>query len=121
MKADDTIAGLELCNARAGLHDGTGQFVTQNLRRLDEAVVNLLDVGAANAARRHPKEHFSRADFRNRHVFDDHATLAAVDAGAHLAAAARLEFRRSDLRDGVAHMASASALASSGKGPDAIC
>ena len=95
--------------------------MAQNLGWCDKAMMNLLGVRATDAARRHTEKHFAGANFRNGDLFNDHAPLAAVNAGAHLAAIAVPRLARSNLCDCMAHTASASALASSGKGPNASC
>ena len=85
MKTDDAVAGLELANAAAGFDDGAGELVAENLRRMDEAVLNFLDVRAADAAGSHAEKNLTLADLRNRYGFDHDAALAAINAGAHLA------------------------------------
>src|SRR5579864_5596982 len=120
MKTDHAVASLELRNSGANLDDRAGQLVAQDLGRLNEAVVNLFDVGTADAARRNSEEHLARTDLGNRHLLEDDSALAAVDAGAHLARTTTRGFARYALCDGLAHIASASALAISGRGPDAI-
>ena len=48
-------------------------------------MVNLFDVGTADATGSHSEENFAFANFRDRHRFHRHAALATVDAGAHMA------------------------------------
>src|SRR5208282_4047108 len=38
MEADDAVAGLEFLHTFADLHNGSGKFVAEDLRRLDKAV-----------------------------------------------------------------------------------
>ncbi len=112
VEADDAIAGLELRYAAADLHDGARKLVPQNLRRLNESVVNLLDVRSANAACRHAEQDFALANLRNRHGFDDHAALAAVDARAHMPRMLPLGFVRPDLCGCMAHWPAVAAFVS---------
>ncbi len=83
MKTHDAIAQLPFCDAGTHGHHGAGNFMPENLRRGDKSVLNLLDIRAANSARRHTNQHFSGADGRHRNVFHNHASLAAVDSCPH--------------------------------------
>src|SRR4029077_3080163 len=83
MEAHDAIAGLPFGDAGADSYDGTGEFVTEDLRRLDVALEDFFDVGAANAAGSDFDEDFVIADLGNGDFFDAHDSLFAVDAGAH--------------------------------------
>ena len=106
---------MNLRYAAADCDHRARQFVTENLRRRDEAVMNLLDVRAADAARGHAEEHFSLANFWNRHGLDDHSSFAAIHPRAHLAGFAR-RVVRFEVFDRVAH-SSASELSSAASGP----
>lgn len=101
MKAHHTVTRFELLDARADFHDGAGKLVTQNLGRRDVAVFDFLDVRAANSARCDTEQHLALADFGNGDGFDDDASFAAVDAGAHMAQGAN--WRVVDLGGCVAH------------------
>src|SRR5208282_1763107 len=112
VEADDAIAGLELRYAAADLNDGSRKLVPQNLRRLNESVVNLLDVRSANAACRHAEQDFALANLRNRNGLDNHAALAAVDAGAHVPRMFPLGLVRSGLGGCMAHWPAVAVLVS---------
>ena len=103
MKTDHTVAELEFLDAAPGLYHRARKFVAEDLRRLDEAVVNLFDVRAANAARGHAEKHFAFANLWDGHRFDHHAPLAAIHTRAHLAAVLRSGAVRSDLCNRLAH------------------
>jgi len=64
MKTHHTVAELPLRHIAADRYDRAGHFVPQNLRRWHIRVINLLDVGAANAASSNFDENFAVADFR---------------------------------------------------------
>ena len=71
VEAHHAIAGLEFCDARADGDDGAGQFVAEDLGRLDVALEDFLDVGAADAAGGDFDENFAGADFGDGDFFDD--------------------------------------------------
>jgi hypothetical protein len=50
VEADDAVAGFPFCYAGADCYRGAGDFVAEDLRRLDETVMDFFDVGAADAA-----------------------------------------------------------------------
>src|SRR5262249_53594184 len=101
MEAHDAIAELEFFHAPPHGNDGTGEFVTANLRRLDIALKDFLDVGAADAAGSDFDEHFTIADVRNRHFLDANDSPFAIDTGLHGA------WNRAERADGFDHSASA--------------
>ena len=63
--------------------DGAGEFVAEDLGRLDVALEDFFDVGAADAAGGDFDEDFARADFGDGDFFDEDDSLFAEDAGAH--------------------------------------
>lgn len=83
MKANDAIARLPLRDAFAHGDDGAGCFVSENLRRRDETVLNFFDVGAADAAGRDANQNFSRGNFRHRNRLNHDAPRAAIHGRAH--------------------------------------
>src|ERR1700730_4378879 len=83
MKARYAIAGFEFRDARAHSDHRAGKLVTQDLRRSEEAVMNLLDISSANAARPHAEHNLTFAYFRDRHALDLDAPLAAIHASPH--------------------------------------
>ena len=103
MKAHDAVAGLEFRHAAPGLDYRPSQFVPQYPRRIHKSLLDFLDVGAADSARGHAKEHFAFANFGDRHRFDDNLPFAPIDSRAHLAAVRRRPVLRSELFDGLAH------------------
>src|SRR5260221_8033194 len=83
MEAHDAIAGLEFCHTRADGYDRAGEFVAEDLWRLDVTLENFLDVRAADAAGGHLDEKFAFTYFGYRDFFDADDSLFAIDAGAH--------------------------------------
>src|ERR1051326_2396461 len=83
MKTHHAVAGFEFCDTRTGSDDGPGEFVTENLRRLNVTLKDFLDVGAANAAGGNFDEHFVGTDFGDRNFFYLDHTFVAVDSRAH--------------------------------------
>jgi len=61
------LADVELPDARSGADDGAGGFMAKDARWRHGAVVDLLDVGRADAADGHADEQFIRPDERNGH------------------------------------------------------
>ena len=83
MEAHDAIAGLPFGDAGADGDDCAGEFVTENLRRLDVALEDFFDIRAANAAGRDFDQDFVVADFGDGDFFDADDSLFAKDTGAH--------------------------------------
>src|SRR2546425_10488029 len=83
MKAHHAVAELPLRHAAASGYDSAGHFVAQNLGRWDVGVVNLLDVGAANAAGGDFDQDFAVGDFGNGDFLNTDDSLFAVDTSAH--------------------------------------
>src|ERR1700722_11014033 len=103
MKAHYAVAGFEFLHACAHFHGGAGKLVAENLRWRDVAMLDFLDVRAADPAGCDAEQHFAFADFGDRDGFDDDAALAAVDAGAHVAQRADWSIRGVDWSDCLAH------------------
>ena len=83
MKAHDAVAGLPFVDAAAHGEDGTAELVAQDLRWLDVAVENFLDVRAADATGRNFDKHFAVRDLGDRNFFNADDAFFAEDAGAH--------------------------------------
>ena len=60
-----------------------GEFVAEDLRRLDVTLEDFFNVGAADPASGDFDEDFVDADFRDGDFFDTDDSLFAIDAGAH--------------------------------------
>src|SRR6266481_1410875 len=83
METHHTVALDPLRYAAAHCYDRAGYFMAQNLRRRNVGVINLLDVGAADAASGDFDEHFAIAHFWDGDFLDANDSLSAVDTGAH--------------------------------------
>src|ERR1700687_2602362 len=105
MEAHDAIAGLPFGDAGADRYHGAGEFVTADWRRLDVALEDFFDVGAANAAGGDFDEDFVIADLGNGNFLDAHDALFAVDAGAHRFRDGAESFQRFDDGASTAHRA----------------
>src|SRR6266403_1997154 len=77
------ITGLPFGDAGTDGDYCAGEFVAEDLRRLDVTLEDFLDVGAADSASGDFDEDFVDADFGNGDVFDADDSLFAVDAGTH--------------------------------------
>ena len=77
--------------------------MAKHLRGLNEAVLNFLDVRAADSASGYPEEHFSFTDFWNGKRLDDDLPFAAVHTGAHLSVRLLRRGLRSDMCNRLAH------------------
>ena len=77
------LADLELPDARADADDGAGGFVAEDARRRHGAVLDLLDVGRADAADGHPDEQFVRPDARHGHGFEPQIVRPAIHHRLH--------------------------------------
>ena len=77
------LADLELPDARADANDRAGGFVAKDARRRHRAVLDLLDVGRADAAHRHPDEQFARPDARHRHRLHPQIVCPAINHRLH--------------------------------------
>jgi hypothetical protein len=84
MEANDPIARVEFLDTAPDRNDRSSQLVPQNLRRLDEPIVNLLDVGAADATSGYTEKNFALADVGYGNGLDNHASFAAVHTRAHV-------------------------------------
>ena len=70
VKAHYAIAGRPFVYPATDRDDCAGEFVAEDLRRLDVALEDFLDVGAADAAGRDFDEDFAVADFGHGNFFD---------------------------------------------------
>jgi hypothetical protein len=83
METYDTVSDAPVLDRNAHSSNGASYFVPENLRRGDEAVLDLLDIGAADAAGGHSDQDFAGRDSRDRNGFKGYASLAAVNHGEH--------------------------------------
>src|SRR5262249_23065164 len=83
METHHAVAGLEFGDAMADGNNCAGQFMAEDLWRLHVALVNFLNVGAANAAGCDFDKNFAFADFGNWDFFNTNNSLFAVNASAH--------------------------------------
>ena len=83
MKAHHAIAGSEFFDAWSGGDDGSGEFVAENLRRLDITLEDFFYVGAADAACGDFDEDFVGANFGDGDIFDANDAFIAIHACAH--------------------------------------
>src|SRR5712691_12683962 len=83
METHDAVARHPLRYAATRCDDRAGYFMAENLRRRNVGVINLLDVGAADAAGSDFDEHFALGDFRNGNFLYADDPLFAIDTGAH--------------------------------------
>src|SRR3989442_6551975 len=111
MKAHHAVAELPLRHVAASGYDSAGHFVAQNLGRWDVGVVNLLDVGAANAAGGDFDQDFAVGHFRDGDFLDADDSLFAVDTGAHGLGDGAQRFYGLERCTGPAHRASFEATA----------
>src|SRR5438445_3787015 len=82
MEAHHAIARLEFRHTGADGDDGAGEFVAEDLRRLDISLENFLDVRAADAAGGDFDEKFAFTHFGDGDLFNEDNSLLAVNAGA---------------------------------------
>src|SRR5882757_6861855 len=83
VEAHHAIAGLPFGDAGADGDYCAGEFVAEDLRRLDITLKDFLDVGAADPASGDFDEDFVDADFGDGDFFDADDSFFAVDASAH--------------------------------------
>jgi len=83
MKTHDAIAELPFRDAAADGDDSAGEFVAEDLRWLDVAMEDFLDVRAADATRGDFDEDFAVGDFGDGDFFDADEAFFAEDAGTH--------------------------------------
>ena len=77
------LPDLELPDAGAGADDGAGGFMAKNARRRHGAILDLLDVGRADAADGHPDQQFSRPDPRHGHGLEPQIIRPAINHRLH--------------------------------------
>lgn len=80
---DDALPDLPVCHTVADEGNGSGCFVSEDARRGNQAIVNLFEIGSANAARPDTYQDFARTDFRHRNRLDLDSVNAAIDSGTH--------------------------------------
>ncbi len=83
-KAITRSPGLNSLHAFAARRHHAGGFVAENARRREQVVLDLLQVGVADAASLHAHQHLSRADLGNRHTLHFNASIPRVDRCVHL-------------------------------------
>jgi len=77
------VAGPETARAVADADDGPGGFVAEDARGRDSTIMDLLDVGGANAAGGDADEEVAGADAGDGKGFEAEVIGAAIDNGAH--------------------------------------
>ena len=110
VKTHHPVAELPFRHAAASGYNGAGHFVAKNLRRRNVGMINLLDVGAANAASGNFNEHFALGHFGDGDFFHTHDSLFAVDAGAHGLGYGTKRLQGSECCSGPAHRAATSSM-----------
>ena len=79
----DPVADFELPGPCARADDSAGGFVAKDARRRDCAILNLLDVGRADAADGHFNQQLIRTDARHRHRLEAQIVCPAINHRAH--------------------------------------
>ena len=79
----DAVADGEVGDAFADADDGAGHLVAEDAGSVVRAAVDLLEVGAADAAGVDLDEHFAGADLGDGDGLDADVVDAAIDGGAH--------------------------------------
>ena len=80
----NTISGNELRYSSPDGNHGSRGLVSEDPWRLNQAVFNLLDVGAAHSTSLDPHQKLSVTDLRYRHSLERQLILSAVDGRAHV-------------------------------------
>ena len=83
MVDDDAVALPKPLDARARPRHRPADLVAEHARAGQEALHDLLDVGAADAAGVDPDQHLARADLGDGDLLDPQVALPPVDRGAH--------------------------------------
>ena len=83
MESQHAVTRTPLANPVAHRLNRSGNFVSENLRRRQEAVLDLLDVRSADAAGPDAHQHFTGGNLRHRNFLRRHAALAAIDSSPH--------------------------------------
>src|SRR6267154_616915 len=109
------ITGLPFGDAGADRDYRAGEFVAEDLRRLDVTLEDFFNVGAADAASGDFDEDFVDADFGDGDFFDADNSLFAVDAGAHGFGDGAESLQRFHYGAGTAHRAATSCNSAGGQ------
>ena len=83
MKRYDAVASLEFLHASPDFDHRSREFVAQNLRRIDEAMPDFLNVRSANTTGSYTEQQLSFSNFRNGDRFKNHAIFAAIYTRTH--------------------------------------
>jgi hypothetical protein len=83
MMQGDAIADLKSADTNAAANDYACGFVSKNARRWDCAILDLFDVGGADAADGDLDQQLLGADARDRNDFEAEIVWAAIDDRAH--------------------------------------
>ena len=83
MKTADAISHLPPANAGPNTYNRSSDFMTEDLRRTNERVLDFFHIRSANAASRHTHEHFAFGNFWYRNVFRLYPSQTAINTGAH--------------------------------------
>src|SRR5262249_16925072 len=83
MERNHPVAGTETRNFGANRCDHACGLVPINPRRSQQVMLDLLEVGVANATRFDPDQEFAWTDLRSRYFFDSDYAFAAIDGGVH--------------------------------------
>jgi hypothetical protein len=83
MKSHDALADFKARDAGADFDNGAGHLVAEDAGRGVRAGVDLLEVGAADAAGGDFDQQFAGADLGNGHHLNAHVVDAPVDDGLH--------------------------------------
>src|SRR5438132_1200486 len=83
MKTADSIPDFPPADAGADSHYGSGDFMTEDLRRTNDPVPDFFHIRSADAASRHTDEHLTFGDFRDGDVFRRYLPRTAIHTRAH--------------------------------------
>jgi hypothetical protein len=81
----DPVSFAVPADSRTRGRDDPGDFVTEDPRWIDEALIDLLHVGAAHAADIDADHHLAVSRFRSRKSLDFESGSSAIDGRAHFA------------------------------------
>jgi hypothetical protein len=84
MENDNPIPGLILGDAIPGSGDHPGRFMAVDARRRKQIVLNLFEIGVADAAGFHPYEDFIRRNGRRLDVLHRNPPAPGIDGGPHV-------------------------------------
>src|SRR5207245_505587 len=83
MVDDDAVALTKARDAGGARGNGAGNLVAEDPRPVEQALLDLLDVGDADAAHLDANEDLAGIERRHRDVLDGEGSLLAIDGGAH--------------------------------------